>query len=1273
MPKKDTDRNRSDAREPVETSIQNNPGDDDSFDEFLDPGTDEESRHLSESAASGTLVVGIGASAGGLRAFKDFLESMPAKNGIAFVLVPHLDPKHESMMVDLLSQRTKMSLREAEQGTHVEPDSVYVIPPNKYMEIRNGQLHLTPVQPPAGRTAIDRFFQSLAEDKQELAIGIVLSGTGSHGTPGLKEIKLAGGMVMVQDPQSADYPQMPQSAIDAGLADYIMSPRDMPQALISYARNPYVKKADLESGEDHLKPEMSRILAILRSRTHYDFRWYRKKMMLRRVRRRMGLVHIEDPSVYLNFLRDSPAEIEALYKDMLIGVTEFFREPEGFNLLDEQVLPELVAKSGGKTQVRVWVPGCSTGEEPYSIAMLLIEQFQSIGKPSNFQIFATDIDLDAIARAREGVYPESIAGDITPERLNRFFVQMGDHYQIRREIRDTVVFAPQNVISDAPFSRLDLISCRNLLIYLELPVQQRVISLFHFALREGGYLFLGASESVGRHTDLFDPLSKKWRIFRRVGPPRRDHQPTGLPLLSPKYTPVTLEPHAPAHLPLAEVMRRALLDTFAPASVLVNRKCEVLAFHGPATDYLEFPTGEPSRDLIALLRSGLRTKVRGTLQKAMRESAGVSTNGRVRRGALYVPCRIEVTPVREQIGLFLVAFQDYEESQEEARSFHVDESSLVTQLESDLKTTREDLQITIEELESSNEELKAANEEMMSMNEELQSANEELETSKEELQSLNEELTTVNNELSEKVEELDAAYTDLNDVLTHSHIATIFLDRDLRIRKFTMSSQKLFNVVPADIGRPLVDFSYRFSDPALLEDARRVLEHLSVSEAEVSTEDGKNFIRRILPYRTRYNRIEGVTITFVDISERKKHEAKLSEAYAGLEEQVSRRTAALSMIRDLAVQANAAQSVEEILEIAMRRICDYHGWVAAFAYTARPEDEDRDGHAPIVPGVSWMSEASRDSDRLRNAVAAAPLQPGKDLLGQAWTTGKAAWTTDLNRHLPVTIAEAAVIQHVESVYAYPISSGRNIVAMLLFMDRKAEEPGPRTLELLSSMANQISLVVERERLSRQIREMSAYEQVRLSQDLHDAIGQQLAGLSMSAEVISRTLAQKHSDEAPALAEVVQGLRETLQQIRLLARGLAEIPVGPGALAIALEQLCTNNPAVTHSSLECRTEVDRGVNVQDPDIAIHLYRIAQEAVHNAVTHSHGKSLLVSLKQDNHSLVLEIKDDGIGLSSTPRAGMGLKTMRHRARLIGGVLEVRNEQGTRIMVRVPKGDTP
>jgi two-component system, chemotaxis family, CheB/CheR fusion protein len=1219
----------------------------------------------SEKSSRGLVIVGIGASAGGLGALKSFLDALPADTGMAFVLVPHLDPRHESMMVELLSQRTRMSICQAKQNTLVQPDHVYVIPPDKYIEIREGHLHLvTPGKPPAHRTAIDHFLKSLAEDQGELAVGIVLSGTGSHGTSGLKEIKLAGGMVMVQDPHSAQYEQMPQSAIDAGLADFVLSPQDMPGALIAYARHPYVNHVFEERRSNPLEPELGRILAILKTQTRYDFRWYRKKMMQRRVRRRMGLRQIAEPEAYLQFLREHPEEVTALHKDMLIGVTGFFREPEVFRFLEKEVLPELILRSDGKDPVRVWVPGCATGEEAYSLTMLLVERFLALGKTPLIQIFATDLDRESIARAREGVYPASIAEDVSPQRLIRFFVKLDRQYQIAREIRDAVVFAPQNLISDAPFSRLDLISCRNLMIYLELAVQQRLFPLFHFALKEGGYLVLGSSETVGRQNDLFEPVAKKLRIFRRIPSARRDAE---LPLLvgGPAPSP---EPLPAPHTPLAETMRRILLDAFGPAAVLVNVGGEVLSFYGSTTEYLEFPSGEPSRDLISLLRSGLRSKARVCMQKALREQTRVEAHGHVRRGGAYVPCRIAAIPVREPKevrGYLLITFQDELPGKPATPLRAPEDASLLTQLEDDLKTTREDLQITIEELESSNEELKAANEEMMSMNEELQSANEELETSKEELQSMNEELTTVNAQLQEKIEELDAAYTDLNNVLTSSDIATVFLDRNMRIRRFTPPTRKLMNVMPSDIGRPLADLSFRFEDSTIIEEAEEVLEHLSSSEKEISTQDGHAYIRRILPYRTRSNRIEGVTVTFMDITDRKEKETRLNAAFAGLEEQVSRRTAALTAIRDVAVQANAALTVEEIMDAALRRICDYNGWKSGYAYRL-PED----GGDDILPVVVWNTRANREFDRLRNTLAGAPIKLGQGVAGRALVTGQPEWTEDLGRDLPSPVAEAAAPLGFRAAFAYPILTENRVVALLLFFADAAEEPATQVSDFIASVVNQVTLVIEREHLSRQLREMSAYEQVRLSQDLHDAIGQQLAGLIMSLDSLSRRLGAKESEEAPALEEATRMLRETLQQVRLLARGLGDIPVGPGALAAALEQLTANNPAALHSQLQCRAKVDRTVDVEDPDVAIQLYRIAQEALHNAISHSHGNELELLLRREKEDLVLEIRDDGIGLPRTPVLGMGLRIMQQRARLIGAKLEMRGDQGTHIVVRVPRG---
>lgn len=861
-------------------------------------------------------VVGIGASAGGLEAFKKFFAAMPATSGMAFVVVPHLDPKHKSLMVELLARQTTMPVQEAAQGLAVEPNAIYVIPPGYHLAIHDGNLELT--APDKGHgipSAIDYFFRSLAADQQERAIGIVLSGTSSQGTQGLKEIKAAGGLVMVQSPDSAEYDQMPKSAIATGIADYVLPPAEMPAALLKFSQLPYLQGAGDPPPAD-AQQLLQSVLSLLRTRTKSDFRGYRKHMLLRRVQRRMGLCHLESADEYLQLLRDQPEELAALHKDLLIGVTTFFREPEAFEVLQQLVIPELVQRTDGETPVRVWVPGCATGEEAYSLGMLLLEGFAAANKTPNLQIFATDRDEQALQAARLGKYLNGISTEVSAERLRRFFVRADEqHYQASKQLRESVVFAPQNLISDAPFSNLDLISCRNLLIYLDSEVQRKVMGLFHFALRGGGYLVLGPSESVGRELDLFEPISKKWRVFRRLKPARRDL--VEFPIIAGEHKP--LKHLRPESLPVpapgfTQLMQKLLLADFAPASALINRKFEILSVQGPLANYLEFPPGELTKDLLAMARQGLRVKLRAAVQQALRDSrAVIDEDVRVKRDNKYVPCTITVKLIqepKEAEGLLLVTLVDRAsppsagllakqgevEAPPEASPANADaeEAALVRQLEYELKSLREDLHGTVEEYESANEELKAAHEEVMSMNEELQSANEELETSKEELQSLNEELTTVNNQLQDKVEELERANSDVQNLLAISEVTTVFLDTDLRIKRFTPSTAKLLNLLATDLGRPIADFAPKFRDDSLLADCRTVLDKLAPIEKEVWSEGAADisttlmledahrpdprsshcYLRRILPYRTADSRIDGLVITLVDITGRIASEAQ---------------------------------------------------------------------------------------------------------------------------------------------------------------------------------------------------------------------------------------------------------------------------------------------------------------------------------------------------------------------------------------------------------------
>jgi len=849
-----------------------------------------------------TPVVGIVASAGGLQAFKRFFQAMPLGSGMVFLLVPHLDPRHESLMVGLLAKYSVMPVSEAVEGVRIEPNHVYVIPPNRYLAISDGVLRLTgPVERRGQQTAIDSFLRSLAEDQQEKAICIILSGTGSHGTLGLKAIKANGGMAMVQDPATAEYDQMPRSAAGTGLADYVLPPERMPETLLKYAAHFLAGSPGLP--ESPAVPDgLTQVLSLLRTRSKLDFRPYRKRMLLRRVQRRMGLRHIDRLDGYLGVLRSDEEEVENLAKDLLISVTSFFRDPEMFQVLEAQVIPELLRDRPADTAVRVWVPGCATGEEAYSIAMLLIEQLAASHKACPLQIFATDLDAQALEVARRGVYPASIQEDVTPERLARFFTRVDEHsYQVTKQLREPILIAQQNMLSDAPFSRLDLISCRNLLIYLEPEVQQKALTLLHFALSEGGYLVLGPSESVGRRVDLFAPLSKKWRIYRRVGVvrPERVEFPIagGQPRAAAGPAGVAGEGRP---ISLKELTQDMLLEDHAPAAVLIDRNYEILYYYGPTAQYLEQPTGVPTKDLVSLARSGLGPRIRAAVHKAMQEGGRVSLGGiRFKRSGQDVRVKIAARPVRAPHAadaLLLLTFEDETVTQRaQHRSTEADANEgVVRHLEHELKSTKEELQSAIEELESSNEELKASNEEVMSMNEELQSANEELETSKEELQSLNEELTTVNSQLQEKVADLEAAQTDIANLLRSADIETVFLGPDLTIKRFTSAATRLLNLIATDVGRPISDIVPRFEDPDLRSDLAAVLQNESAREKEVRAEDGRWYTRRIMPYRTLDGRIEGAVIAFSDVTALKHAEQELRRLGAELEGRYAARGEQLS-------------------------------------------------------------------------------------------------------------------------------------------------------------------------------------------------------------------------------------------------------------------------------------------------------------------------------------------------------------------------------------------
>jgi two-component system, chemotaxis family, CheB/CheR fusion protein len=831
------------------------------------------------------LIIGMGASAGGLDTCTKLVESLPVSNGMAFIFVQHLDPTHESMMVELLASHTTMRVRQAGDGMPLERDHLYVIPSGTYLSVGGGTFHLS--EPQArhdARLPFDFLLRSLAEEYGERVVGVILSGTAADGSLGLKAVKEKGGLVIAQDPDEAAYDGMPRNAILTGAVDLVL-----PVAAISGALVKYDRRMALTRTQNGLHPQdaaqewLPKIIDLLRARTAHDFRLYKPGTLRRRIERRMAMAAIEtdDMDRYLEILRSDASELDVLAKDLLINVTSFFRDPKVFDLLVEKIIPDLVRHHSPDRPLRIWIAGCSTGEETYSLAMLFYEQIAAAKRNIKLQVFASDVDPDAVASAREGLYRGTIEAEISPERLARFFTKEGQDYRVSPELRAAVVFTVQDVLADPPFSRLDLVSCRNLLIYLLPEAQTKVISLFHFALREGGVLLLGSSETVVNADGRFEAISKPERIYRHIGRSRPGELGFPLSVGDGLRAPSRAEqdPTPSRQSTLAELCRRLVMESYAPAAVLINSKHECLYYLGSTERYLHVPEGHPTRDLLAMARPNIRIRLRSAIQRATQENLRIVVDGgRADQGASAF--NIAVHPVlSEGESLLLVCFIDEpaHERQKGRRATPLD-ATRVAELEQELKATKTALLDAIRNLEISNEQRKAINEEASSVNEEYHSANEELLTSKEELQSLNEELTALNSQLLETLERQRTTSNDLQNILYSTDVATLFLDTELNIRFFTPTTKALFSVIPSDVGRPLADLSSLAADSALLADARAVLQTLSPVERELEARSGAWYIRRILPYRTQDNGVEGVVITFADITERRHTEDALETA-----------------------------------------------------------------------------------------------------------------------------------------------------------------------------------------------------------------------------------------------------------------------------------------------------------------------------------------------------------------------------------------------------------
>jgi two-component system, chemotaxis family, CheB/CheR fusion protein len=839
-------------------------------------------------------VVGIGGSAGALGAFEQFFINMPADSGMAFILIQHLDPTRESFLPEIISRNTEMKVLQVSNGMAIEPDTVYVIPPNKEMDIADHHFKLSELPARINRFPIDTFFRGLAVHYRDRAVGIILSGMGSDGMEGVKEIKNKGGLVMVQSIESSTYDSMPRHAIGAGMVDYVLPVEDLPEKLINYVKHDSIDFPKLSPVlEEDPVGSMQKILQLVKKHTGHDFSMYKENTLSRRIERRMKVHNLERIKDYSELLQRNTKEIEILFQEMLIGVTNFFRDPEAFERLRKIVIPEIAASREEQRLIRVWAAGCSTGEEAYSIAIVIHEYLRKTEQDQEWkvQVFATDIDSIAIEKARVGWYPASIDKNVSEERLRNFFIAKGSGYQIKKEIRDMVIFAVQSVIKDPPFTRLDLIACRNLLIYMKPEIQKKLISAFHYALHKDGFLFLGASEGINGFGELFSPVEQKLRLFRRTNGISKLAEFSNFPHLpyientETKNEKMSVKKHVPG---IMEAIQKSLIHDYAPPSLIINKNGEIVYVNGHTGRYLELPVGQASLNIFSMAREGLKFEIEAGLKELSISNTVVTRNHvKIKVDGTFVMVNLTLKDLgdsNELSGLVLIIIEE-ENVTKDVKILPGAESSpenkTIDELQTELEFIKKQYKNTLAEKDSSLEELTSVNEELQSINEELQSSNEELTTSKEEMQSLNEELVAVNSELNTKMTEFTQITNDMRNLLDSTQIATIFLDQKMNLKRFTPPASKIIKLITADIGRPITDIASYLTYANLERDIRKVLDHLSIVEQQVQTFDGTWFAMRISPYRTVDNYIEGVVITFTDISLHKQlDEEKFARLFA---------------------------------------------------------------------------------------------------------------------------------------------------------------------------------------------------------------------------------------------------------------------------------------------------------------------------------------------------------------------------------------------------------
>ncbi len=1263
--------------------------------------------------------VGIGASAGGLEAFTQLLKDLPVDTGMAFVLVQHLDPKHESMLTGLIAKATTMPVTEVKHGMRVEPDHVYVIPPNTYMTISGEVLALTPRSgTPGQHRPVDHFLTSLAEDRSSGAIGVILSGTASDGTLGLKAIKAEGGITFAQD-KTAKYDGMPQSAIAAGYVDYILSPGGIARELARIGCHPYVAPIKTqgvevlpEGGEDDLK----RIFRQLLRSTGVDFTYYKHSTIERRIARRMVLQRIERREDYVQYLEDNPGEVEALYGDILITVTGFFRDPGAFLVLKQKVFPAVTKNRSPETPIRVWVPGCATGEEAYSIAICLLEFLGDRATNIPIQIFGTDISETAIEKARSGIYAKSITADVSAQRLRRFFVKVDSGYQISKPVRELCVFAKQDLTRDPPFSKLDLISCRNMLIYLGPVLQKRVIPLFHYALKLEGFLLLGKSEALSAYSDLFSLVEGKHKIYsKRAAPPRHflDVVPTHHPAIK---EPVSREFGGPgesgwSELDMQKEADRIVLTRYAPPGVIVNDAMEILQFRGRTGHYLEPEPGEASFNLLKMAREGLKLELRAALHRAKKTNAPVRKDGlRVRYDGQVRHVTVEIVPLKTAPSgerVYLILFEETipEAVPEPQETIPAERAKKPTQgikdrqmaqLEQELASTREYLRSIIEEQEATNEELKSANEEALSSNEELQSVNEELETAKEELQSANEELTTMNEELQNRNIEMHQLNDDLINLLASVNIPILMLGSDSCIRRFTPMAEKAMNVVSSDVGRSIHDIKLGVELPDLEQLISEVLDTLSVRKREVQDREGRWYSLRVYPYRTMDNKIDGTVLTLVDIDLLKRSQdelerrvmertAELVAANEELKRKIEERKRAEQDQTRLRRRLEALWGIARLTDTDYYTLCDHilaeiiDMTQSAYAfYGFLNEDES------VMSLCAWSREAREDCQIHEKPLEYSIIDAG--VWGDAVRERKTIVINDYRTDHPSKKGLPEGHVPLTRIMAVPIFSHDRIVSLAAVANKPSDydEEDARQIE---GFARNVQVILERRKteeslqqsqkdlrlLSSQLLVAEENERKRIAAELHDGIGQSLASIKFCVEnAVKRMDKNTTVASVKSLEALVPLVKETLEEVKRIQTDLRPPLLDDLGILATINWFCREYQAIYTG-----IRIEKQINIKEtelPDLLkTVIYRVLQESMNNITKHSKTDLVVLSLRKTDDLIELVIEDNGQGFDlekavsvENAKRGLGLSSMKERIELSGGAFSIKSIKGKGTTIR-------